>query len=167
MSSMKEIRLAKVTLNMCTGAPGPDLENAAKLLEAISGKKVVKTKSKKRSTFGVPKGRDIGVMITLRGAEAKDLLARMLKASENKIKASQFDANGNFSLGIAEYINIPGVEYDPEIGIVGLDVSVTLERPGFRVSRRAYRKQKVGKPHRITPEEAIEWAKKEFGVEVV
>lgn len=165
-SVMKEIRIAKITLNMSTGAPGPDLEKSKKLLEIISGRTVVKTATHKRNTFGVAKGREIGVMTTIRGKSARDLLARLLKASENRLKPSQFDDNGNFSIGIEEYISIPGVSYDPEIGIRGLDVAVTLERPGFRVARRSNGRAAVGKSHRIRAEDAIEWVQREFGVEV-
>ena len=164
---MKEIKIEKVTLNMSTGAPGPELEKAKKLLEMITGDSVVKTRTHKRSTFGVAKGREIGVMTTLRGQEARELLEKFFQSKENKISASQFDKSGNFSLGIEEYINIPGVNYDPDIGIMGFDVSVSLERPGYRVSKRSYGKSKVGKAHRITPDEAMEWVKKEFGVEIV
>ena len=145
MNAMKEIRISKVTLNMST---------------------VVKTKTKKRNTFGVAKGREIGVMTTLRGSEARELLARLIKSLEGGLKSSQFSARGNFSFGIEEYINIPGVTYDPEIGIMGFDVAVTLERPGYRVSKRRYAVGRVGKTHVIKPDEAIEWVKKEFSVEV-
>ncbi len=151
---------------MSTGAPGPELEKAKKLLEMITGRKVVKTRARKRSTFGVAKGREIGVMTTLRGNEARELLEKLFQSKDNRISASQFDNSGNFSLGIDEYINIPGVNYDPDIGIMGFDVSVSLERPGYRVGRRGYGKSKVGKAHRITPEEAMEWVRKEFGVEI-
>lgn len=167
MNAMKEIRIEKVTLNMSTGAPGPELEKAKKLLEMITGRKILKTKTRKRSTFGVAKGRDIGVMTTLRGQEARDLLGKLLQSKENTINASQFDSSGNFSIGIEEYINIPGVNYDPDIGIMGFDVAVSLERPGYRVAKRGYGKSKVGKSHRITPEDAMAWVKKEFGVEIV
>ncbi|MBN2331397.1 MAG: 50S ribosomal protein L5 [Candidatus Aenigmarchaeota archaeon] len=163
---MKRIRLEKLTLNMCTGEPGPELEKAKSLLQLVSGKKVVITQSRKRSTFGVAKGRQIGVMTTLRGAEAHGLLARLLQAKENKLSSSVFDSSGNFSFGIAEYIDVPGVTYDPDIGIMGFDVAVTLERPGYRVKRRKYKRQSVGKSHRITAEESIEWVKREFGIEV-
>jgi large subunit ribosomal protein L5 len=166
MNQMKQIRLEKVTINMCTGEPGPELEKAKKLLQLVSGKKVVITHSKKRSTFGVAKGRQIGVMTTLRGREAREFLERLLQAKENKLDASVFDSSGNFSFGIAEYIDIPGVNYDPDIGIRGFDIAVSLERPGYRVKKRKYKRQPVGKTHRITPEESIEWAKKEFGIEV-
>ncbi len=167
MSSMKEIRIEKVTFNMSTGAPGPELEKAKKLLKMITGKKIVTTTTHKRSTFGVAKGRDIGAMTTLRGEEAKNVLTKLFQSLENKIKATQFDANGNFSLGIEEYINIPGINYDPDIGIMGFDVSVSLERPGYRVKKRSYARSKVGNAHRITTEEAMEWVKKEFKVDIV
>jgi large subunit ribosomal protein L5 len=167
MSEMKEIRIEKITLNMATGAPGPELEKSKKLLEIISGgRTVVKTSAHKRNTFGVAKGRELGVMTTIRGKAAKDLLARFLKAVESKLKASQFDASGNFSLGVEEYISIPGVGYDPEIGIKGLDIAVTLERPGYRVARRSNSRTRIGKGHRIKPEEAMDWVRREFGVEI-
>ena len=166
MNPMKTVRLSKVTLNMCTGEPGPKLEKARKLLEAISGRKVVITKTRNRNTFGVAKGREIGAMTTLRGKDARELLARLLKGVENRLKASQFDSSGNFSFGVAEYINIPGIAYDPEIGIMGLDVCVTLERPGYRVSRRRQKTGRVGKGHVVTDREAIEWVGREYGTQV-
>ena len=166
MNQMKQIRLEKVTLNMCTGEPGPELEKAKRLLQHVSGKKVVITQSLKRSTFGVPKGKHIGVMTTLRGSEAHEFLRKLLQAKEDKLESSVFDSSGNFSFGIAEYIDVRGVDYDPDIGIRGFDVAVTLERPGYRVKRRKYKRQPVGKSHRITAEESIEWVKKEFGIEV-
>ncbi len=163
---MREIRLEKVTINAGAGEAGPKLEKSKAMLEKITGKKVVITRTHKRSTFGVAKDRPIGVKVTLRGNDAMETLKRLLGAIDNKLKTSQFDANGNFSFGIAEYIHVPGMKYDPDIGILGFDVCVTLERPGYRVKKRRYRKGKIGKSHRIKPEESIEWAKKELGVKV-
>lgn len=103
---------------------------------------------------------------TLRGQEAMEFLKKVLQALENRLKDSQFDSSGNFSFGIHEYINIPGIKYDPDVGILGMDVAVTLERPGFRVRKRRLRPGKIGKSHLIKKEEAIEWARKNLGVEV-
>jgi large subunit ribosomal protein L5 len=165
MNPTRRIRLGKLTLNMGAGESGPRLEKSKAILEKITGKKVVITKTHRRTTFGVAKKRPIGVMVTLRGEEARNLLRRMLEATENRLKPSQFDSSGNFSFGIHEYIHIPGIKYDPDVGILGMDVCVTLERPGFRVKRRK-NPGSIGKTHRITPPEAIEWVRKEFGVEV-
>lgn len=162
MNPMKDLRLEKVTLNMGAGDSAPRLEASKKVLAVLTGKKVVVTKTSKRTTFGTPKKKAIGVKVTLRKKEAVELLQRLMKAVEAKIKPSQFDSSGNFSFGIKEYIHIPGANYDPDIGILGLDVAVTLEKPGFRVKRRAKKKSVVGKGHTISKEEAIKWAEK-FG----
>ena len=166
MNPMREIRLEKVTINIGAGEAGPKLEMAKKLLEKLSGKKVVVTKTHKRTTFGGAKRRPIGVKVTLRGDKAKEFLGSVLKANENRISPDQFDSSGNFSMGIKEYIDIPGVKYDPEISIMGMDVCITLVRPGFRVKKRMIRPRKIGKNHRITVEEAREWLKKEYDVTI-
>ncbi|MCK4336034.1 MAG: 50S ribosomal protein L5 [Candidatus Aenigmarchaeota archaeon] len=166
MNPMREIKLEKVTINIGAGEAGPKLEMAKKLLEKLSEGKVVVTKTHKRTTFGVAKKKPIGVKITMRGERAKEFLRNVLKANENRISPEQFDNNGNFSIGVKEYINLPGIKYDPEIGIIGMDVCVTLERPGFRVKKRRIRPKKVGNKHRITNEEAKEWVKNEFDAEI-
>lgn len=163
---MRKIRLEKVTLNMGAGEAGPALEKGKKIMGTITGRKVVITKAKKRSTFGVPKGKNIGVKVTLRGKEAMEFLERAFKSLDDRLKPSCFDSSGNFSFGIQEYINIPGVKYDPEVGILGMDVAVTLERPGFRTKKRMIKPKKVGKSHRISTEESMDWAKREFSLEI-
>lgn len=157
MNPMRAIRLSKISLNMGAGDAAPRLEASKKAMATIAGKGVVVTTTKRRTTFGMPKNKPIGVKITLRGAAAEALLKRLMEAREHRLKPSQFDSHGNFSFGIKEYIHIPGIEYDPDIGILGLDVAVTLERPGFRVKKKAL-SSPVGKKHLITPEEAIAWA---------
>jgi len=164
---MRNIRLEKVTINIGAGDSGPQLEKSKKILGAISGRKVLITKTKKRTTFGATKKKPIGVKVTIRRPEAKDIVKKMLQAVDNKLKKSCFDVNGNFSFGIHEYINIPGIKYDPDVGILGMDVCVTLERSGFRIKRRRMRPQKIGKNHTITPSEAMDFVKKEFGTEIV
>jgi large subunit ribosomal protein L5 len=163
---MKQIKIEKVTLNIGCGDDKTKLEKATKLLEYLTERKPVITKSKRRSTFGVAKGKPIGVMVTLRGKLAEDFLRRALEGVEKKLKFSQFDAEGNFSFGIKEYIDIPGVKYKHEIGMFGLNVSVTLERPGFRIKRRRIQQRKIPRKHKINKEEAANWLKNSFGVEI-
>jgi len=163
---MREIRVEKVTLNMGCGTDKNKLDRAKKLLETLSGQKVLTTLSRKRSTFGVVKGRPIGVKVTLRKERALKFLRGALSAVDNELKESQID-DGNFSIGIKEYIDLPDVQYDPEVGIIGLDVCVTLERPGFRIMRKKIKKSKISKKHKITKTETIEWLKKNFGVKIV
>lgn len=158
MNPMRAIRLEKVTLNMGAGDAHQKVESSKKLLSLLTGKKVVVTKTKKRTTFGSAKGRDIGAMVTLRGKEAEDMLKRLMGAIESLITPTHFDVNGNFSFGIKEYVHIPGMNYYPDIGILGFDVAVTLTRPGYRVRKRRIRPAPLGKQHIITAEEAMQWA---------
>lgn len=161
---MREIRIEKVVLNMGVGSKEEALKNATKLLKKVSGIEPLVTKSKKRSTFNVPKGKPIGCKVTVRKG-AEKLLKSLLEANENKLQESNFDSTGNVSFGISEYINIPEIEYDPSIEIVGFDIAVRLERPGFRTSRKRLG-TKIGKKHKIKKEEAIEFMKKKFNVDV-
>jgi len=164
---MQQIRVEKVTLNIGCGDDKTKIEKSAKLLQNITERKPLVTKSKRRSTFGVAKGKPLGVMVTLRRQAAVEFLKKALVAVENKIKKSSFDKDGNFSFGIREYIDIPGVRYSHEIGMMGLDVSVTLERPGYHVKKRRIRQAKIGSKHKIKKEEAVEWLKNNFGVEII
>ncbi|MDD5332040.1 MAG: 50S ribosomal protein L5 [Candidatus Nanoarchaeia archaeon] len=165
---MKEIRIEKITLNIGTGEPGIKLENAGHLLKKITGKKPIECKSQKRiPTWGLRPGLAIATKVTIRKAPAVELVKKLFKAVDNKISAKKFDDKGNFSFGVPEYIEIPGIEYDPKIGIIGLEVAVTLERPGYRVKKRKIKPGKISKKHMITKEEAINFVKEKLGVEVI
>lgn len=164
---MRTIRLEKVVLNMGVGRSGDAIETAKNALVQISGKKpaIHNAKSAQRD-WGVRKGEPIGVSVTLRRDDAADLLRRLFEARGNTAKAKSFDDYGNYSFGIREHIDIPGVKYDPKIGILGLDVSVSLTRPGFGIRFRSRHKASVGKSHTISKQEAKDYLAKAFGVEI-
>ena len=155
---MRNIRIDKVTINIGIGSSGNKLDMSKRLLEEMTGKKAVITKTKKRNTFGVSKGRDIGTKVTLRNEDAKEFLEKALKAVDNKLNPKQFSSS-NFSFGIKEYIDIHGVKYIPELGIIGMDVCVTLGRPGFRINKRRIKRSKIGEKHKINQEESIQFIK--------
>lgn len=163
---MKEIKIEKVSLNIGCGDDAAKIERAKKLLEYLSEQKPVVTKSKKRSTFGVAKGKPIGVMVTLRGIKAAELLKSVFQSMDNKIKLSQLDNEGNINIGIKEYIDLPNVRYQHAIGMLGFEVAVTLERTGYKIKRRRIEKKKIPKSHKINKEEVSNWLKEKFGVQV-
>ncbi len=163
----KNIRIEKVTINVGAGKNTDRLEKSIKLIESLAGMPPVKTYSKKRiPTWGLRPGLPIGCKLTLRKEKAKEMLKRLLRAKENKLMPEQFDNRGNVAFGIHEYIDIPDARYDPDIGILGFQVCVTLERPGFRVKKRRIRRGDIHKNHEIKKGEAIEFLKKEFDVNV-
>ncbi|MBD3204606.1 50S ribosomal protein L5 [Candidatus Woesearchaeota archaeon] len=165
MNPMKKIRIEKITLNIGSGADQNKLKKGMKLIENLTGKKPVKTLAKKRiPTWNTRPGLPVGCKLTLRGKKAEKLIKRLLSARENRITESCFDENGNVSFGVPEYIEIPEMKYDPEIGIMGLQISVTLERPGFRIKRRKNKKKKIGKSHKISKNESIDFFKEKFNI---
>jgi len=166
-NKMREIRIDKVTLNIGAGEPGQKLENARTLLNTVSGRKPVTTLARVRSpTWKIRKGDQIGAKVTLRGADAEDLLKRALECVDKKLNASIFDTGGNFAFGVREYIDFPGVKYDPKIGIMGFDVCVTLKRRGARVvRRRRAAAAKVANAHKISADEARSFVSERYGVQ--
>jgi large subunit ribosomal protein L5 len=164
---MKKIKIEKVSVNVCVGKSGEPLEKAIKILSNLTGQKPCVRKAKRTiKDFGIRKGESIACIVTLRREAAISFLKKVLEAVGNKLKRSSFDNYGNFSFGIKEHIDIPGVKYDPKLGMIGMDICVSLERPGFRVKRRSIKKSKVGKKHLISKEEAIQFIKSNFGVEI-
>lgn len=163
--TMKNVRLEKVTLNIGAGKSTDKLEKGMKLLKIITDKAPVKTVTKKRiPSWNLRPGLPIGCKLTLRKEKAKDVLKRLLAAKDNELEENQFDKEGNIAFGVHEYIDIPGVSYSPEIGVIGLQCCVTLERAGFRIKKRKKAKKKLPLRQKIKKEEAIEFMKKEFGV---
>ena len=168
MEAKFEPRIAKVTINIGVGEAGERLEKAEKVLELLTGKKPVKTIAKRTNKeFGIRKGMPIGCKVTLRKKDAEEFLKKALGILNNKIPSYSFDDEGNFSFGIPDYTLFPDQKYDPEIGIFGMDVCVTVERAGYRIKHRKIRRRKIPARHRVKREEAMEFIKKKFNVEVI
>lgn len=163
---MRKIKLDKITLNIGAGTEADGVEKAVLLLQKLSGAKPVKTIATKRiPTWKVRPGLPVGVKVTIRGKRAAELLKNLLHAIDNEIPKRAFTENG-FSFGMKEYIEIPGIKYDPKIGILGLEVAVSLVRPGYRVAKRKLRQHAIGRQHEITAEDSLKWAQESFGVKM-
>lgn len=164
---MQKIRIDKVTLNLGAGKEGGKLEKGVKLFKLLTGKEPVKTITNRRiQQWGLRPGLPIGCKVTLRNEDAKKVLLKLLTAKDSVLSQKNFDDNGNFSFGIHEYIEIADFDYIPEIGLLGFEVSVTLERPGYRVKRRRLNRSKIGHNHKINRESAIDFAKEEFSIKI-
>jgi large subunit ribosomal protein L5 len=164
---MKNIEIEKISLNIGTGKPGPELEKAKILLERITGAKPCETITKKRlPSWNLRPGLVIGCKVTLRGKKAEEVLKTLLKAKDNKISYRAFDKKGNFSFGIKEYLDVPNLNYIPEVGIIGFEVAVSLQRKGFRIKRRVLQPRKIPARHDIAKQDGMNYVKS-LGVNVL
>ncbi|HYY48179.1 MAG TPA: 50S ribosomal protein L5 [Thermoplasmata archaeon] len=168
MGGMRDIRIGKVVVNVGVGEAGEKLVKAQKVLELVTKQKSIQTLSHQAvRDWGVRRNMPIGTRVTLRGDAADAFLKAALDIRSNRLPAYSFDPRGNVSFGIQDYTDFPGMKYDPEIGVFGMDVAVSLERPGFRVARRAVRRRTIPGRHRVSREEGIAFMKDRYKVEVV
>ena len=158
-NAMRKIRMEKVVLNVSGIAE--KLEKGFKLLSFITKRKPAKMKSNKRiPSLDVRPGLEVGAVVTIRKGK-EELLRRLLAAVDNFVKKRQMSEN-NFSFGIKEYLEIPGMEYQRDIGIAGLDVTVVFKRAGRRIRLKKIKKGKVSKKQIITKEEIIKFMEDNF-----
>jgi large subunit ribosomal protein L5 len=158
----------KVVINIGVGQAGEELQKAVKVLEQLTHRKAVIIIAKKSvKEWNIRAKQSIATKVTLRGQIGLDFLKRALQITDNRILIRAFDNKGNFSFGVDEHIKVPGVKYDPELGIFGFDCSVKIVRPGFRIKVRKRDRRKIGKKHYVSKKEAIYYITKIFGAEVV
>lgn len=160
-----QVKLSKLVINIGVGKSGEPLEQAKRIILEICDQTPVTTYAKKSyRELGVQKNSPIGVKTTLRKDIAEETLKKLLVARSNKVSKRSFDLTGNFSFGVKEHIEIPGTKYDPHVGIWGMDVCVSLEKIGYGVKRRQIKPSTVGIGQRVSREEAINFAKENYGV---
>ena len=162
---MREPRIEKVVVHMGVGQGGVDLGNAEEILGEVTQQDPVRTTAEATEPeFDIREGDPIGAKVTLRDDDAESFLETALPLTE--LSASQFDDTGNFSFGVEEHTDFPSQEYDPTIGIYGLDVTVNLVRPGYRVSKRDKASRSIPSGHRLDVDDAVAFIEETFDVEV-
>ena len=166
---MRDLRISKISVNIGVGEAGEKLVKAQKVLEMVTGQKSVQTLSKTvNRDLGIREGMPLGCKVTLRGENAEKFLARALSIRENRVYEYSFDKEGNMSFGISDYTDFDSMKYDPEIGIFGMDVNVVIRRKGGeRVERRALLRKSIPKEHRVGRDEAIQFMKDKYNVQVI
>jgi large subunit ribosomal protein L5 len=164
---MRDIYIDKVVVHMGVGESGEKLVKAENIMKTITNQKSLRTIAKKtQPAFNIRKGAPIGCKVTLRGKTARDFFETSLKIIEKTLFESQLDTSGNFSFGIEEHTDFPGMSYDPQIGIYGMDVNVVLERRGIRITRRRMEQKKLPAKQRVSKQDAIAFLKEKYQVEV-
>lgn len=161
-------KIEKITINIGVGEAGERLKKAESVLESLTGQKPIQTLSKTTNKdWGIRTQMPIGCKVTLRGKTAVDFLTEALNTRENKMAEYSFDDEGNLSFGIPDHTLFKSQKYDPNIGIFGMDICITMEKPGYRIKRKRIARGKIPHRYRVKKEETMKYFTDKFKVEVI
>ena len=161
----RTVRILKIVVNTGVGESGEPRSKAERVLQMIAKQKPVATRSKATNRdFGIRQGQEIGAMVTLRGALATDFLNRALEARDRQFDPDSIDRAGNFAFGISDYTDFPGMKYDPEIGIRGMDICVVMGRAGYRIRNRRVEPRAIPRAQRVSRDETRRFLAEQFHV---
>lgn len=126
-------RLEKIVVNMGVSASLEKnaLDDAAKDLTLITGRKPVISKSRKSiANFKLREGQPIGCRVTLRREIMYEFFDRLVATTLPRIRdfrgvsPRHFDGRGNYSLGIADQTVFPEIELEKIKRQQGMDVTI-------------------------------------------
>ncbi len=126
-------RMEKIVINMGVSAAleKTAVEDAAKDLAMITGRKPVITKSRKSiANFKLREGQSVGCYVTLRRQVMYEFFDRLIAATLPRIRDFRglspraFDGRGNYSLGIGDQTVFPEVELDKIKRQQGMDITI-------------------------------------------
>merc|ERR1712220_1786 len=162
----RDVICDKLIINIAVGESGDRLAKAVRVLQQLSDQTPVENVARYTvRTFGIRRNEKIAAHVTVRGQKATDLIERGLKITDYEISAKHFSDSGNFGFGINEHIDL-GLKYDPATGIYGMDFYIVLRRAAFSVPKKKAKRGRLGKPHRVTKEDAMEWVRQTFNAEI-
>jgi large subunit ribosomal protein L5 len=126
-------KLEKIVVNMGVSASLEKgaLEDAAKDLSAITGRKPAISKSRHSiANFKLREGQPIGCRVTLRREAMYEFLDRLVAATLPRIRdfrgisPRSFDGRGNYSLGLADQSVFPEIELEKVKRQQGMDITI-------------------------------------------
>ncbi len=134
-SVMQVPKITMITLNMGVGEAVGDkkiLEHATGDMAKIAGQKPVICKARiSEAGFKIRAGWPIGCKVNLRSERMYEFLDRLITIAIPRIRdfrglnPKAFDGRGNYSMGVAEQIIFPEIDYDKIDKLRGMDITIT------------------------------------------
>lgn len=139
-------KITKVVVNIGLKEAVTDkgvVEKVANQLKDITGQKPRINRAKKSiANFKLRQGDIVGLSVTLRGKKMEDFLMKLLTIVLPRVRdfhgvsSGAFDKGGNYSLGLAEQIVFPEIEYAKIDKIRGLQITISTTTKDAKISRR-------------------------------
>jgi len=139
-------KISKVVINVGLKDAAHDkgvLDKTIEQMTTISGQKPKVTRAKKSiANFKLRQGDPVGVTATLRGKRMYDFLQKLVTIVLPRVRdfqgvsTSAFDGNGNYTLGLAEQIVFPEIDYAKVDKIRGLEICIVIGAGDAKISRR-------------------------------
>lgn len=126
-------KLVKIVVNMGVSASNEKgaIEDAAKDLSQLTGRKPVISKSKKDvANFKLRKNQPIGCRVTLRGDTMYEFFDRLIAAALPRIRdfrglsPRKFDGRGNYTFGVPDQTIFPEIELEKIKRTQGMDITI-------------------------------------------
>jgi large subunit ribosomal protein L5 len=112
------------------------IDDAAKDLSLITGRKPVISKSRKSiANFKLREGMPIGCRVTLRREAMYEFFDRLVATTLPRIRdfrgvsPRHFDGRGNYTMGIADQAVFPEIELDKIKRQQGMDITIVTSAP--------------------------------------
>jgi len=119
------------------------VEKISQEIGAITGQKPIVCRAKKSiAGFKLGKGEPVGLKVTLRKKRAYDFLEKLFKVVLPRVRdfhgvsPKGFDGKGNYTLGIAEQIVFPEVDFEKLSKIRGLEITVVTNAKDDKKAKR-------------------------------
>ncbi len=139
-------RLTKVVINIGLKEAANDkgvLEKVNSWLVDIAGQKPKVTRAKKSiANFKLREGSPVGLTVTLRGQRMQDFITKLFTIALPRVRDFQgvsltaFDKKGNYTLGLAEQIVFPEIEYSKIDKIRGLEITFVQTGSDAKMTKR-------------------------------
>jgi len=150
---METPKLNKIVINVgVKDADSKKLQVIEGVIAQIAGQKPVRTLARKSiAGFKLREDMPIGVMVTLRGKRMYEFLDRLINTALPKVRdfhgvTPNFDGQGNYNLGVKDWIIFPEVEYGVSDKPYGMNITIQTTAINDDAGRELLRK--FGMPFR-------------------